>query len=99
MEKHSEEAHVGWRSYLAVFAVLAGLTLLEVGVTYTSLPRLPILLPLALLKAGLVVLFYMHLKYDRQVFRLLFSGGLVMGAMLILSLVILFGSPLLDAHK
>lgn len=99
MEEHSEETHVGLRSYLAVFAVLAVLTLLEVGVTYTALPRLPVLLPLALIKAGLVVLFYMHLKYDRQVFRFLFSAGLVMGAMLILSLVVLFGSPLLDAHK
>ena len=78
-------------NYLAVFIALAGLTLLEVAVTYTPLPRVLILLPLALLKAALVVLFYMHLRFDNRVFAVLFLMGLAMGAILIISLALMFG--------
>ena len=35
-------------NYVGVFGVLAVLTLLEVGVTYLPLPRVPVLVPLAL---------------------------------------------------
>jgi Prokaryotic Cytochrome C oxidase subunit IV len=52
--------------------------------------------PLALVKASLVALFYMHLKFDRRVFSAIFAAGLLMGIGLILSLIALFGPPLLD---
>ncbi len=48
-------------NYLGVFWVLAALTAVEVVVTYLPVPRLPVLVPLAILKAALVALFYMHL--------------------------------------
>ncbi len=86
-------------NYLAVFIALAALTLLEVAVTYTPLPRLPVLLPLALLKAALVVLFYMHLRFDNRVFAVLFVMGLVMGAILIISLALMFGPPLFGVKQ
>ncbi len=78
------------RTYVLVFAALAALTALEISVTYTPLPRVPVLVPLALVKAGLVALFYMHLKYDKRVFALVFVAGLLMGVGLILSLLALF---------
>jgi len=84
------------RTYVAVFGALAALTVLEVGVTYLPLPRIPILVPLALIKAGLVALFYMHLKYDRRVFSFIFGAGLLMGIGLILTLIAMFAPPLLD---
>ncbi len=77
-------------NYVGVFGVLAVLTLLEVGVTYLPVPRVPVLVPLALIKAGLVALFYMHLKYDRKIFGAIFGAGLLMGIGLILSLIVLF---------
>lgn len=83
-------------NYLGVFWVLALLTAAEVGVTYLPLPHIPILVPLALIKAALVALFYMHLKYDRRVFSLIFAMGLLMGIGLILALIALFAPPLLD---
>jgi cytochrome c oxidase subunit 4 len=83
-------------NYLGVFWVLAILTAIEVGVTYLPLPRIPILVPLALLKAALVALFYMHLKFDRRVFSAIFAAGLLMGIGLILSLIALFGPQMLD---
>ncbi len=84
-------------NYVGIFAVLVVLTAIEIGVTFTSLPRIPILIPLAVLKAGLVVLFYMHLKFDRGIFGLIFVIGVLMGISLILAFILLFAPPLLDA--
>ncbi len=86
-------------NYLAVFIVLAILTVAEVGVTYLPLPRFPILVPLAVLKASLVALFYMHLRFDRRVFSALFLMGLIMGILLIVSLLLIFAPPLVDAIR
>lgn len=83
--------------YLGVFWVLAALTAVEVGVTYLPLPRIPILLPIALAKASLVAMYYMHLKFDRPIFRYIFLFGILMGVILIFSFIILFTPPLLDA--
>ena len=83
-------------TYLAVFVALAVLTALELTVTYLPIPRIPILIPLALIKASLVALFYMHLRYDKKVFSVVFIMGLLMGIGLILSLIALFAPTLLD---
>ncbi len=83
-------------NYVGIFIVLAVLTMIEVGVTYLPLPRIPILVPLALIKASLVALFYMHLKFDRRVFSAVFLMGVLMGIGLILSLTILFAPQLVD---
>lgn len=81
-------------NYVGVFGILVVLTLAEVGVTYLPWPRAPILIPMALLKAGLVALFYMHLKYDRRIFGVVFAMGLLMGIGLILALMALFSPAL-----
>ena len=88
-----EPQHKTKPNYLGVFVVLAVLTALEIGVTYLPLPRIPILIPLALIKAALVVMFYMHLKFDKRVYTLIFGAGLLMGLGLILSLIVLFLVP------
>ncbi len=84
-------------NYVGVFWVLAALTAVEVVVTYLPVPRLPVLVPLAILKAALVALFYMHLKYDRRVFSVIFLMGLLMAMVLMFALIALFAPPLLDA--
>jgi cytochrome c oxidase subunit IV len=83
-------------NYVGVFVVLAVLTLVEIGVTKLPVPRIPILVPLALLKAALVAMFYMHLRFDRRVFTSLFAFGLLIGLGLLISLTVLFGPQLLD---
>jgi caa(3)-type oxidase subunit IV len=83
-------------NYVGVFGVLAVLTVIELLVTYLPVPRILVLIPLAILKASLVALYYMHLKIDRRVFSALFGMGILMGVGLIISLVILFGPQLLD---
>ena len=54
-------------NYLGVFGILFVLTLVEVGVAFVGLPKtltILALLLLALWKALLVALFYMHLRYE-----------------------------------
>jgi cytochrome c oxidase subunit 4 len=80
-------------NYLGVFLALTILTALEIGVTYLPLPRIPILIPLALIKAALVVMFYMHLRFDKRVYTLIFGAGLLLGLGLILSFLVLFLVP------
>ncbi len=96
MQVPQETPHVPARTYIGVFAALAVLTAIEIGVTYLPIPRVPVLVPLALAKAALVALFYMHLKYDRRVLAMLFLFGILMAVALITSLVLLFGPNLLD---
>lgn len=79
-------------NYLLVFFALAALTGLEIAVTQFPLPRAPILIPLAFLKAGLVALFYMHLRYDSKLFSAIFVAGLLLGAGFIVSMLIFFGA-------
>lgn len=56
--------------YTVVFGILAIVTIVEVALS--GLPRgfftIPLMLGLALIKAGLVVWFYMHLNKDNRIF-------------------------------
>jgi cytochrome c oxidase subunit IV len=96
--QHPAEQH-RQPNYLGIFVALVVLTAIEIGVTYTSLPRIPVLLPLAIAKAALVVLFYMHLRFDRRVFSVIFVIGILVGVSLILALLTLFAPPLLDVPQ
>ncbi len=69
----------GSRTYLLVFAGLAILTLLEVAVSYIhSDLKVPLLVLLSVLKALLVILFFMHLRYDSRWYAFIFFGPLVL---------------------
>ncbi len=70
MATHSaEQLKQEERRYLQVFAWLAVLTALEIGVIYAPIPHLAIGLMLVILaatKAALVALFYMHLAFEKR---------------------------------
>ena len=42
-------------------------------------------------KFAIVVLFYMHLKYDHKLFKALFTGPLMIAMATLISLMFLFG--------
>jgi cytochrome c oxidase subunit IV len=83
-------------NYVGVFLILVLLTVIEVGVTYLPIPRIPVLVPLAFAKASLVALYFMHLKFDQRIFRFVFVAGVLMGIGMIITFTILSGPPLLD---
>lgn len=69
----------GARTYLLVFAVLAILTLAEVGVSYiTGGLKVPLLVIMSAVKAVLVILFFMHLKYDSRWYAFIFVAPLAL---------------------
>lgn len=89
----SEQAHATTGTYLRIAAILVIVTLIEVGVFYVPAfqPALvPILLVLSALKFVLVVMFYMHLKFDSPLFTFLFSGPLLLAVGVMIGLLFLF---------
>ena len=90
-----EHPHPRAREYLRIATVLAVLTAVEVAVFYLPAARgilVPALLLLSAAKFALVVLFYMHLKFDSPIFSWLFVLGLGIAVALLISLLLLFGA-------
>ncbi len=86
-------AHATTGTYLTVAAVLTVLTVLEVGAFYIPQFKpilVPSLLTLSAAKFSLVVMFYMHLKFDHKLFRMVFLLPLLFAAGVIISLMFLF---------
>ncbi|MDQ3950266.1 MAG: cytochrome C oxidase subunit IV family protein, partial [Gemmatimonadota bacterium] len=76
--------------------ILIVITVIEVWVYYipqfvASRLFVPSLLVMSAAKFAIVVMFYMHLKYDHKLFRALFTGPLVIAVLTIVSLLFLFG--------
>lgn len=92
MSESSEHATIG--TYLKIAAILSVITALEFAVIYIR--RLtPILIPLLLtLSAGkfaLVVMYFMHLRYDRKPLTFLFVAPLLLAVGLAVALMTLHG--------
>ncbi len=77
-------------NYLFVFIALAVFTLIETLVSYVQQEaiKLPTLIVLSVVKVLLVLLYFMHLKYDSKLFRYLFIAGCILSIPLILVLVV-----------
>ena len=77
-----EGAHPTEKQYMLVALILAVVTGLEVVLYYiTALPDDALVLMLgvlAIVKFAIVVLYFMHLKFDSPTFRRLFVTGLVL---------------------
>lgn len=89
-------AHPTWATYKWVALILTLITVLEVWAYYipsfvASRAFVPILLIMSAFKFIVVVMFYMHLKYDHKLFRALFVGPLVIAALTLVALMFLFG--------
>ncbi len=97
LEAHEEEHHhPGWSTYWKVALILTLITIGEVWMYFipavvASRAFVPGLLALSALKFGIVVMFYMHLKYDHKLFRALFTGPLFIAALTLIALMFLFG--------
>ncbi len=81
-------------TYIKVAVVLAIVTLIEVAVYYVALQRgvtITVLLALSAAKFSLVVLYFMHLKFENRLLSWVFSGPLLLGAVVVLALMALFG--------
>jgi cytochrome c oxidase subunit 4 len=87
MAKAAEHSHP---NYMAIFWWLAILTALELAVIFMGLPRLIVgilLCSLAVTKAGLVAMYFMHLRFETRTLGLVALTPLTIGTLLILLLV------------
>ena len=82
-------------NYLFIFILLAVFTLVETLISYVQQEaiKLPVLLALSAVKVALVLLYFMHLKFDSRIFSYLFISGLVLSIPMILIIMIVM--PLL----
>ncbi len=80
---HAPAAHKKHTSPWLVFGVLAVLTLIEVGVSFIpGWVKNPLLLAISLSKAALVALYYMHLRYDKPIYSVIFIAPALFGVLL-----------------
>ena len=85
-----------WKTYRLVAIWLFLITIAEVWAYYipsfvASKAFVPSLLIMSLAKFLIVIMFYMHLKYDHKLFRALFTGPLLIATATIMILLALFG--------
>ncbi len=91
-EDHTS-GHPTWRTYVVVGVILTAITALEVALFYIPSVAgvlVPSLLILSALKFVIVVMFYMHLKFDDKMFRRVFFAPLFLGALVVIGMIILF---------
>ena len=100
-DSHRDAGHASVSTYVKVALILSGVTALEVGAIYIRFLT-PIIVPLLLVmsaaKFALVVLFFMHLRYDSRALSGLFVGPLVIAAVIVLALVALIGTAVVVGH-
>jgi cytochrome c oxidase subunit 4 len=80
-EEEELSHHPRPRQYVMIAIVLAVITAFEVAIYYVEGVRtilVPALIVFAFLKFSLVVLWFMHLRFDSRLFRRLFVTGLVL---------------------
>lgn len=83
--------------YVQIGLILAVITAVEVVAYYLDIARgalLAVLLTLSIAKFVLVVLWFMHLRFDSRLFSILFSGGLVLVIALFMVVLATLGSNL-----
>jgi len=91
----AERVHPGTAVYLIVAAFLAVLTGMEITVFYVRALQpvlVPVLLLLSAAKFTLVILFYMHLRFDRLAYSAVFLLELFFAAAVVISLLALFAA-------
>lgn len=81
-DAHGEHHGLTDMQYVGVAAILAVITGLEVSISYLDIGPLflPVLLTLMVIKFFAVVLYFMHLKFDNRIFKMLFYLGLGLAA-------------------
>lgn len=85
MAEHEEHHILSYGKLAAVLAALLVLTVVTIGVSYLDLGILnvPLALGIASSKVTLVLLFFMHLKYEGKVITISFISTVVVLAIMI----------------
>ena len=77
-------------NYLRIFYILLALTIVEVAIVYLHLPKtllVSLLVVLAVWKAALVAMHFMHLKFEKTTLALIALSPFILCVFLILMLL------------
>jgi cytochrome c oxidase subunit 4 len=92
-DQHSHPVH-GTRTYWTIGGILFVVTGLEIAAYYMEdtlgAAAIPIILALSAAKFALVVMFFMHLKYDSKVFTGIFLFPFALATLVIVGLFMLY---------
>ena len=89
-----EHPHPEPRTYVIIAVWLAIATAIEVALYYLEMPdglMIGLLLFFAILKFSLVVLYFMHLKFDAIIFRRLMMTGMILALSVYIIVLLTFG--------
>ena len=90
---HKERAHPTPAKYVAIALILAAVTIVEVAIVYMDFLGDfvgPVLVILSAAKFALVVMFFMHLRFDSRLFSTMFVTGLLLATGVLITLLALF---------
>ena len=90
--------HPSFRQYVIIAIILFAITIIEFGVIWDKVgieddlgPTVtPILIGLSAIKFAIVIMYYMHLKFDNRLFGTIFVSGLVLSFLVGGALITLF---------
>ena len=91
--QHGERAHPTPYKYVAIALILSVITAVEVAIVYQDFLKDvlgPILVLLSAVKFAMVVMFYMHLRFDSRLFSVVFVTGLLLATAVLITLLALF---------
>ena len=91
----TEQGHATVKQYIWIGLILTAITAAEVAIFYIpgateSAWLAPVLIAMSAGKFALVVMFYMHLKFDHKLFSISFFAPMVLAVTVIVSIIILF---------
>ena len=92
--EHPEKGHPTPRQYVTIGVILGVITLAEVAVYYMesiSAVLVPLLLSMMVVKFSLVVLWFMHVKFDNPGYGRVFVTGIALAATVYSIVLISFG--------
>jgi cytochrome c oxidase subunit 4 len=93
VEHGHEGGHASPGFYWMIGGILTVITAVEVAIFYIPFLEpvlVPLLLVLSAAKFLLVVMFFMHLKFDSKVFTGVFMAGMVLAVFMTTALVVLY---------
>ena len=89
--------HPTFKQYVMIAIILFVITIVEFLIIYpqnfrgTSIVVAPLLI-LSAIKFAIVIMFYMHLKFDSRMYTMIFVGGLGLGLVVVLAVLGLFAA-------
>lgn len=96
-EEHADGSHPSALEYVQIGIILFIITAVEVALYYIDLgftPLVLILMLLSALKFVLVVLWFMHLKFDNRIFSTAFTGGFLLAVSIFMVALATLGGKL-----